>query len=363
MSDPTNAAAPDPTAGRKLELHALDDSNRDAVLRFVRGNEDRPRSAAFERWRYAECPAMEALVGMAGDECVATMFSMRRRWMTPDGPRELAEPFEWHANEAWRAQAPGFRIVRQRMREPRPMIAIAGTDMAGDLLVKLKWTRVATAMKFALPITGAYLATRGRGGAVAKVFDVIGTPLFRPRRRRGALEIETAVNYAPAVHALAAQQRRFTLMRLPDAEQEAWLRRAPAVVGQYVAFHAKADGVLVGWGLGRVFPRGPIRVGELLELYLVDAHRHRYAELAREMSVVLAGYGVDALVATTTCDDTMSALRALRFRPDDLRPVLAWWGGASVPEGPVLIDGAIGDHAFFPVPTDAEARWLEGRAP
>lgn len=352
----------EPTAGtaRKLETRPLDDSNREAVVRFVRGTEDRPRSAAFENWRYGDCPTMEALVGMAGDECVATMFSLRREWLTPSGARELLEPFEWHASEEWRAQAPGLRIVKQRMREPRPMIAIAGTDQAGGLLVRLKWTQVATAMKFALPITGAYMVTRGRSRAIAKAFDLIGTPIFTPRRdRHPPLHVEPAGEYAPAVRALAERQRRFAIMRLPDRTTAAWLRRAPAEVGHHIHFHATVGGTLVGWGMGRVFARGEIRVGEILEAYLVDDRTGLYPALIREMSATLAGYGTDVLVATTTCDDTMAALRALRFRPDDLRPVLAWWGAQPVPQGKVLIDGAIGDHAFFPVPTAAAAAWLD----
>jgi len=347
-------------AGRKLETLALDDSNREAVVRFVRGNEDYPTSAAFGRWRFTECPTMEALICMAGDECVSTMFSLRREWLTPSGPRELLEPFEWHSSEEWRAQAPGLRIVRQRMREARPMIAIAGTDQAGGLLVKLKWTRVATAMKFALPITGAYLATRGHGGAIAKVFDLIGTPIFTPRRKRGSpLRLEPAGEYAPAVRALAEQQRRFAIMRLPDIATASWLSRAPAEVGHHMYFHASVGGRIVGWGMGRVFTRDEIRVGEILEAFLVDDRTDLYPALIREMSAALAGYGTDLLVATTTCDDTMAALRALRYRPDDLRPVLAWWGSEPVPQGKVLIDGAIGDHAFFPVPTAAAAAWLD----
>ena len=214
-------------------------------------------------------------------------------------------------------------------------------------------------MKFALPITGAYLATRGRGGAIVKAFDLIGTPVFTPRRKRSPLQVEPAGEYASAVRALAERQRRFAIMRLPDVATAAWLRRAPAEVGHHIYFHATIAGRIVGWGMGRVFMRGEIRVGEILEAFLVDERTDLYPALVREMSATLAGYGTDVLVATTTCDDTMAALRALRFRPDDLRPVLAWWGSEPVPQGKVLIDGAIGDHAFFPVPTAAAAAWLD----
>ncbi len=346
-----------------LQVVPLDDANRAATVDFLRGNDDRPRGRAFERWRYSDGPSMEALIALAGDRCVATMFSMRRRWLTPGGPVEALEPFEWHASEAWRAQAPGFRIVRQRMREPRPMIAVAGTDQAADLLRKLKWAEVTSAYKYALPLSGRWLAMRGRGPVVCAAFDRVGPFVFAPRRvREAGLEVEVAGAYAEEVPALARTQRRFALMREPDPVTWAWLQRAPASVGHYVAFHARRGGRLIGWGTGRVFQNGAVRVGELLEVFCVDAHRDATAGLVREMSAVLAGFGVDALVATTTCPDMTTALRALRFRPDDIRPVLAWWGPGGVPAGPILVDGAIGDHAFYPVPPAAAAAWLEGGA-
>ncbi len=356
----TNPVA-EPSDRARLQLRELDDANRAATIAFVNAREDRPSSPSFEAWRYRDCPTMEALTAMAGDECVATMFGLRRTWLTPSGPRACLEPFEWHASEDWRAQAPGLRIVKRRMGEPRPMIAVAGTDMAAGLLLRLKWTRIATATKFALPLAGAYLAQRGRGSLVTRAFDVIGRPWFAPRRARGsALSVEPAESYAPGVAALAASQRRFALMRLPDADSLRWLRRAPAAVGHYVTFHARVGNSLVGWATGRVFTHGDVRAAEILEVFLSDEHRSRYPAFVRELCVTLAGFGADVLLATTTCPDTTAALLAMRFRYDDERPVLAWWGGEAVPEGPVLVDGAISDHAFFPVPSRAAATWLEG---
>lgn len=357
MSDEPTA----PRARAPLQLRALDDANRAGAVAFVHTHTDRPGSLAFEAWRYRDCPTMEALIAMAGDECVATMFGMRRTWLTPAGPRECLEPFEWHASEEWRAQAPGLRIVKRRMGEPRPMIAVAGTDMAADLLLRLKWTRVGTATKFALPLSGAYLAQRGRGTIVARAFDVLGRPFFTPGRVRGsALVIEPADTYSPALAALASRQRRFALMRLPDSLTLDWLHRAPASVGHYVTFHARVGDSLAGWATGRVFTHGAVRAAEILEVFLADEHRDHYPALLRELSATLAGFGADVLLATTTCPDTMLALRGLRFRIDDERPVIAWWGSEPVPPGPVLVDGAISDHAFFPVPPHSSAAWLEG---
>lgn len=357
-----NGETPDrPEPGNpRLSLRPLADDNRDAVVEFAVAQAGRRPSDPVIRWRYHECPTLEAVTVMAAQRCVATMFGLERRYMTPDGPRQVLEPFEWHASEEWRAQAPGLRVVKHLMKGDRPMLASAGTDAAAGLLRRLKWTHVADATRYALPLSGRYLASRGRSAAVSRAFDRLGRFLLEPSApRRGALVLEPAGRTAPSVARLVERQRRFSLMRFPDEPVTRWLDRAPAAVGHYLTFHAKLDGRLVGWVGTRLFQRGPVFVGELLEVFLEDGARSHYRELVRRASATLVGFRVDALLATTTCPDTAAALSWLRFRRDDSRPVFAWWGSASPPAGRVLVDGTIADHAFFPLPSGRDSAWIE----
>lgn len=359
MTGPT----PDRPASPRLELRALDDTTHEPVVAFVNSVSQRPRSPSFERWRYRECPTMEALVAMAGDACVATMFGLRRTYITPDGQVTCREPFEWHANEEWRAQAPGLRIIKTWMKEAPPMVAVAGTDMAAGLLERLKWTRAATATKLALPLAGRYLVQRGRPAVVGLGYDLIGRPYVMPRRGRpDGVVLEPSSTYAPAALALAERQRRFALMRRPDVEGLAWLRSAPPAVGHYLVFNIQVDGEFAGWITARVFSQGIRRAAELLEVFLGDAHVARYRSAVRQACATLAAFDVDVLIVTTTCPDTLAALRALHFRVHDLRPVFTWWGGASAPAGAVLVDSMIADHAFYPVPPHDSTAWLEAVA-
>ena len=346
-----------------VAIRPLDDSNRAAVVAFMGRVLDRPQSQEFEDWRYRQCPTMEAATAMAGNDCVATMFALQRTYHTPDGDTECLEPFEWHANEEWRAQAPGLRLVKHYMKGSKPLVAVTGTKMARGLLERLKWQRIATAERFALPLTGRYWAQRGYGTVVTRLFDLAGRSLFAPRRpRTSALILEPAGAFAPPVAALAARQRRFALMRLPDASTVQWLRRAPATVGHYVTLHARLENELIGWVSARIFRHSEQRAGELLEVFLADDMRSWYPTLVAKASATLAGFGADVLLATTTCPDTVAALKRLRFRPAGQSAVLVWWGGAPAPKGPVLIDGAFSDHSFFPLPTASAAAWLEGPA-
>jgi hypothetical protein len=354
----TGAVPEEPTPAR-LQLRPLDDTNHDAVIAFVNSLSQRPASASFEWWRYRDCPSMEALVAMAGGECVATMFALRRTYITPDGPIECREPFEWHASEEWRAQAPGLRLVKAWMREQWPMVAVAGTEMAAGLLQRLKWTHAATATKLALPLAGKYLVQRGRSPLMGRAFDLIGRPYYMPRHlRHDELVLEPAGSYSPAALEAVTNQRRFALMRRPDPVALDWLRRAPAAVGHYIVFHARVGNDFAGWVTARVFSQGIRRAAELIEVFLGDDHRDRYPALVQQVCATLAGFGADVLLATTTCDDTMAALRRLKFRIHDHRPVYTWWGGKPGPAGLVLVDGAIADHGFFPVPPHDTTAWL-----
>ncbi len=351
----TTAAEP----ARRIVVAPLGPANRAAVMTFLEARQDRPRTAEYRRWRYEACPAMEAVVAMAGDECIGTMFALRRRYRTPEGLRDCLEPFEWHASEAWRAQAPGLRIVQQFMRREVPVVAVAGTDVAAGLLVKLKWSPLASTQRHVLPLTGRFLRNRGRSALVASAFDVLGRSVFHPRRpRRSAVALEPAATIAPAAVALAERQLRFGLMRIPDPAFVRWLGSAPASVGHYLTFHLRVGEELAGWIFARVFSHRRQMIGELLEVFLADEHRAHYGAAVAQASAALAACDVDALVATTTCSDTIAALRAIRFRPDDRRPGFAWWGRAPFREARVLLDGALADHAFFPTQTSGGAAWL-----
>lgn len=324
---------------------------------------DRSRTREFEDWRYRDCPAMEAAIAMVHGKCVATMFALRRRYQTPDGRREWLEPFEWHASEEWRAQAPGLRLVRHFMKGPTPLITVAGTDVATGLLERLKWSHIGFANRYVLPLTGRFLMSRGRGAFLSYAFDIIGHQRFAPKRMRDSeLTLEPANSFAPALSDIVSRQRRFALMRMPDQTVSRWLQSAPAVVGHYLTLHARVRDELVGWVTGRIFSRGSLRIGELLEVFLDDERRSLYPALIAEAGSILAGFGTDALLCTTTCPDTTAALIAMKFRPDDSRPVFIFWRNGPSLERRPLVDGAIADHAFFPVPSARDSLWLDGKA-
>ena len=342
-----------------IRIAPIDDANLTQVIDFANTVRSRPLSRQYLKWRYRDCPIMEGSAAMAGDQCVATLFVLKRQYQTPDGPRECLEPFEWHANEDWRAQAPGLRLIRHYMKGPRPIVAVSGTAVAAGLLTRLRWQTRGFAHRYYLPLTGRYVRTRGRNAAIATAFDLIGRPFVMPRAsRRSPLSLVPASNYAEALGDLVARQSRFGLMRQPDGAMMTWLHSAPPSVGTWTVLHARVGDELAGWVLTRVFSNEGLRVGELLEVFLDDRHRRYYPDLIAAAYATLRGYEPDMLLASTTCPDTAAGLQQLRFRRDVECPVFVWWGKNAAPEGTVLIDGAIADHSFFPLLSAKEVAWM-----
>ncbi|HEX6640636.1 MAG TPA: hypothetical protein VF215_05960 [Thermoanaerobaculia bacterium] len=297
---------------------------------------------------------LDGAVAMVGDECVATMFALRRTYLTPAGPREFIEPFEWHSNEEWRAQAPGFRLARFFMRGPRALIGLPGTESATGLLERLRWARRGFLERYALPLSGRFIRSRGRNALMGLAFDLVGRPLYKPAARKGGrVRLVASDAYPDQALEMVAAQRQFGLMRQPDATTLAWLRRAPGALGRYTVHHVYDGSALAGWILTREYQRGGMRIGEILELFLRDEARHLYGDAVAAASAQLAGRGVDGLLATSSSPEAIAGLHAARYRLDERREVFIWWKGDDAPEGAVLADGAIADHAFFPVDASA----------
>lgn len=340
-----------------VRIEELSPSNREAAIGLARNAWDRPTEAAYLAWRYGSAAVQQvAALALASDVCVASMFAMRQTYRTPAGIAEALEPFEWHADPAWRPQGAGLRVVKHWMAGVRPLIALGGTAAAVQLFARLRWSPLCIAETYVLPLRGRFLRARGRGPASTAVFDVVARHYFTPRARRGTVELRLVAEPGELARGIAASQRRFEWMRLPDELSWAWLRSAPTVVGQFIAYHLVVDGEVVGWATVRLHRAGMVTHGTIQECFLRDDARHHYADAVRGICVTLSDLRVDAIRCTTSCPDMITALGELRFRHDGADQVFVWNGGQPVVAGPALLDAGHADRAFFPVPTSAEAR-------
>ena len=339
-----------------LRVEELSPCNRDAAMAIARASWDRPTDVEYLAWRYVRAVDQEAALALASDACVATMFALRRTYRTPSGIADVLEPFEWHADPAWRARGAGLRVIKHWMAGARPLLALGGTPVAVRLFERLRWSLLCTGRNYVLPLRSPFLRARGRGRAFAAAFDALVRHYFTPRRSRGGVGLVVVDAPGERARSIAESQSRFDWMRLPDPLSWAWLRSAPATVGRFIAYHLVVDGEVVGWATARVHRAGGVTCGQIQECFLRDDARRHYADAVRVICVELARMQVDAIGCVTTCPDTIAALRGLRFRHDNDERVFVWNGGRPVAEGPALIDSGHADREFFPLPTAAEAR-------
>lgn len=346
--------APD-EATRPLTVVRLDDRSREAAIAFARTAWDRPTDAAYYDWRYRQDAPQEAALAMHGDECVGGIFAFRRAYQTPGGDRDCLEMFDWYADDVWRARGVGLRVIKEFMRDGRPLMALGGTHQARAIFERLKWTRLDTGWRLNLPLSGRFFRARGRNAAFALAFDLSMRHVLRPRRGSRAVELVPAATPGADVEAMIRAQRRFSWIRLTDPITDAWLRRAPKSLGTMLGFHVRRDGRLIGWAAARVYESQGLRTAALHELFLADDATALYGDAARALCRVLVGFDPDVITAATSCPDTIAALQALRFRRDYDLPIYCWTGAKAPAPAPTLADGAHAEWAFFPIPTAAEA--------
>lgn len=354
-----NAAPATPSPTPALRIASLDASTVAAVTRLARSAWDRPDSEAYLQWRYQHAPGQEAAVALCGDECVAMLFALQRRYLTSEGEHDALELFDWYATEEWRPRGAGLRVLKHLMKDGRRLMALGGTPPARALFERLGWRAVDTAWRLNLPLRGRYFLKRGRGPAFARTFDLLARAAFRPRARRAAgVTLEPATTLSPAVDDLVRAQRRFTSLRLPDHRLHAWLLDAPAALGLYLTFHVRVGEHVAGWASARVHHADGMRIGSLQEVFLADDAVGHYPAVVSSLCSILAGFEPDLLTAVTSCPDTLASLRALRFRPDYDIPVYSWPPAPQPPAGRTLADAGHAEWAFFPISTSAEAGWL-----
>lgn len=356
MSVPDLASAPLPAAG-PLAIAPLNPENREAVVALATRSWDRSRNPATLAWRYEHCPSLEAAVGLAGGECVASIFGLRRSYKTSGGDVECLDVFDWMTTEQWRPLGAGLRVMKRLMSGPRPLLALGGAAAGQELVRRLGWRHLGTAERLVLPLTGRFLSHRGHPATVARAFDLIGGVYYAPRQKREELlHVEPAGCPGPAYQSILERQKRFALIARTDTTTLDWFRRAPAEMGLYAGFNLLLEQRQIGWAWARVISANGLRFADLQDLLLADDAREWYPAAVRSVTTALSGFGVDAIYSTTSCPDTLRALRSARFRLDAILPIHAWWPGTP-PDGPVLVTSSHAEHAFFPCPTAAEAAW------
>jgi hypothetical protein len=338
-----------------IRIEEYSPANAEAVRRFAEKAWDRPRSDAYYRWRYLDCPALRGVIAMRADECVATVFALMRSYRMATRQIECLESFDWYCMPELRGLAVGVRVMRRLMSLGPPIVAMGGSPHTLSLLPRLGFRTVATGRQYVLPLAGSLFRVR-RGALVAAMFDLLGRRWYAPHRHPGpdGLCCIPVCGFTDAMLDVAVEPNGFTLVAMPHTPTLRWLAGGFAAAGAYPSFTFVADGQRRGWAFCRVFQSGGHRAGEILDLYLADGTEAQYSWAVAELSATLAGYGVELIRASATAPRVLAALQRNRFRVENELPVMVWCQDGALPSLPLHIMGDHADGAFFPIITHEE---------
>jgi len=338
-----------------IRIEELSPANVEALRRFAEQVWDRPRTDAYYRWRYLDCPGLRGVLALRGGDCVAAIFALTRRYRMAARHVDCLESFDWYCLPELRGLAVGVRVMRHLMSLGPPIVAMGGSQHTLALLPRLGFTTVVVGRQYVLPLAGALFRER-RGAFAAAMFDVLGRRWYAPRRHAGpdGLTCIPTSGLDDSLLDVYREPNGLNLIALPEPSTLRWLVGGFAGVGSYPSFTFVADGQRRGWAFCRIFQSGGRRVGEILDLYLADGTEAHYTWAIAELSVTLAGYGVDLIRASAKAPQVISALARNRFRVENDLPVMVWWRNGEIPSLPMHIMGGHADGAFFPIVTHDE---------
>ena len=98
--------------------------------RFSERTWSRPKTDAYYRWRYLECPSLLGYLALDGDECVASLWAFLSPYRIAgrgrDVPRDL---HDWFCRPDLRGSGIGVRLMQTMMRRTEPIVTVgAGPD-------------------------------------------------------------------------------------------------------------------------------------------------------------------------------------------------------------------------------------------
>ena len=250
-------AAPSPP--KRTEIVPFRAEHLDVVARFSAQVWQRPRSAAFLRWRYLEHPHHHAYLALRDGQCLAMVDAFRRPYRVGERSVVVSDSFDWYCLPELRRSGLGVRVLQRMMQDPEPVIVTGGSADTRDLLPR---------MRFQIPATrdalraGARRRDRGRcarpphpPAACARAPRLhAARPLLAPRVRGAppGARVETPASLPEEALALDPRPGGRGSAPLWTPAYLAWLAAGSPASGRYVPLVFRIGEALAGWALLRV---------------------------------------------------------------------------------------------------------------
>lgn len=293
----------------------------------------RPRTEAYYAWRYLDpLPFSRMFLAMRGEECVGTLFALRKTWRVRGDLVPCLEVFDWHSLAEVRGSGAGIRLMRAMMKQPERIFSVGGTADVHSTLPLMGWQATGSALAYELPLSAGLLADRlSRARRVPRAlalaaFAPLAGPLFGPRRLpapgRGAVTVSAAL--PPGVEALYEGDTGYGLVQQPDPAVLRWLA-ASRWSGRW-SFHAfTLDGRLRGWAMTRLYAGKTGLQGSLVEVFAPRPDPALYAWMVSEACLSLAAERPSRILARASCPVLQAALARNRFRKAGVDAPLHTW--------------------------------------
>lgn len=339
----------------RTEIVDFEPSVLPALREFAQSTWRRPRSEAYYRWRYADCPLNWGVMAMREGRCHATLFGFRRPYRLGERRVEVREVFDWYTRPELRNSGLGVRLMRHLMRQEDgdPLMLVGGSEDTRTLLPKLGFDVVGPVHRYVLPLgverAAEQLARRRVPRPLGRaLFGAARAAWFAPRRRaRPAGGRVIAVSMpGEEIDALYAGTGAYASLPLWPIEHARWLSGL-AALGQFLTLYFVVGEALVGWALVRIAPLAGGCDAEIIECFTPTADPGRYTWMVSEIALRVAGFGAGVLALSTRCEALARAARRNRFVAGPSVPLQLWSRGVAAFDSPCLIGANTGDTAIL----------------
>jgi hypothetical protein len=292
----------------------------------------RPRSDDYYEWRYLRpLPFSRMFVAMREDECVGTLFALRKTWRVRAELQDCLEVFDWHSLPELRGAGVGIRLMRAMMRQPERIFSVGGTADVHSTLPLMGWLQLGTANAFELTLSAGVLAdrlsrSRGIPRPLAHATLLPLSPFFGPRRRTAPAQgtVTVSDSLAEEVRALYDEPTSYGLVQQPDFEVIRWLT-ASRWSGSWRFLHFHVGGRIRGWAMTRTYLGKTGVQGSLVEVFTPRPDPEFYAWMVAEASLSLMRDRPTRILARAICPTLREALTLNKYRHSGVDSPLHTW--------------------------------------
>ena len=321
---------------------------------------DFPEDREFLNWLFVDAPDTTMLVAHDDGRWLACLGVFERIYEYEGGRLPCLETYGWASLETNQVKGLGIRCMKTAINLGKPLVALGGSRFTEEYMPRLGFSTLAWAPSLTLPFSGAEFGGNSAKQQLIRLgLNLIG-PFLKPGSQpaNGLRHVPTAM-FDEATLALTTLGGFQATFRQSFFE---WQNRY-GDAGMFLPFRFMREGELVGWVFARVAEERPgIIIGRILECKLgLSTTPADHVAMLRIVTGSLAGFGAAGVRALTTCPETVTALKRLRFISGRQSPAMVYLNGLDLDGQPIRVSVLRADGGVLPLPSRADLFQRHGR--